>query len=104
MSKREDQLSGLVREIFGDGSVGLFGIGLSPSKTQKARRKRPRRSAVRDREGVYEVNDETPPSDDDRRGMVDDIITEARMPSTPAGVGAEVYLTNWEGYSDLDCS
>ena len=89
--------------MFGDGSVGFFGIGLSPSKTQKARRKRPRRSAVRDGEGAYEVNDETPPSDDDRQGMVDDII-EARMPSTPAGVGAGVYLTNWEGYSDLDCS
>ena len=82
MSKREEQLSGLVREIFGEGSVGLFGISLSPSKTQKTRRKRPRRSAVRDREGVYEVNDETPPSDDDRQGMVDDIIIEARMPST----------------------
>ena len=53
---------------------------------------------------VYEVNDETPPSDDDRRGMVDDISIEARMPTTPAGVGAGVYLTNWEGYSDLDCS
>ena len=101
MSKREDQLSGLVREIFGGGLVGLCAIGLSPSKTQKARRKRPRRSAVRDREGVYEVNDETPPPDDERRGMVNDIIIEASMPSTPAGVGAGVYLTNWEGYSTL---
>ena len=35
LSKREEQLSGLVREIFGEGSVGLFGIGLSPSKTQR---------------------------------------------------------------------
>ena len=36
------------------------------------------------------MNDETPPSDDDRRGMVDDIIIEARIPSTPAGVGAGI--------------
>lgn len=96
LSKRKDELSALVREVFGAACVGTFGIGIGlvPIKRFKRKRRVPVESEATSDEHFGDL-----PS----TGTVRDILIEAQR--LPVGaVGRGMYLTNWEGFADLECS
>ena len=103
LSRREDDLVNLVREIFGEESVGHFGIGVPPPKGNAGFRKRNNRKARRARDAASDAKDNSS-SDDEIMGQVDDIIIEAQVPATATRPSSRIYLTTWDGYFEIDCS
>jgi len=96
LSKRQDDLTAQVRDVFGEGCVGTFGIGLTQTPVKRLKRKR--RLSV-ESEGSSEEQEGEPL----RTGIVRNILIEAKRP-LPDEVGNGMYLSTWEGYDDLQCS
>jgi len=94
--KRQDDLTAQVRDVFGEGCVGTFGIGLTQTPLKRLKRKR--RLSV-ESEGSSEEQEGEPL----RTGIVRNILIEAKRP-LPDEVGNGMYLSTWEGYDDLQCS
>ena len=94
--KRQDDLTAQVRDVFGEGCVGTFGIGLTQTPVKRLKRKR--RLSV-ESEGSSEEQEGEPL----RTGIVRNILIEAKRP-LPDEVGNGMYLSTWEGYDDLQCS
>lgn len=96
LSKRKDELSAMVRDVFGAACVGTFGIGIATAPIKRFKRKR--RLPVESELTSDEQLGESPST-----GTVRDILIEAQR--LPIGaVGRGTYLTNWDGYADLECS
>lgn len=96
LTKRKDDLTALVREVFGDRCVGSFGVGVNLVPVQRPKRKR---HAQVDNDSTSDEQVGAPVGS----GVVRDILIEAKR--QPAGVPTQgIYLTNWEGYTDLDCA
>ena len=96
LSKRKDELSALVCDVFGAACVGTFGIGIATAPIKRFKRKR--RVPVESEASSDEHLGESPST-----GSVRDILIEAQR--LPVGaVGRGMYLTNWDGYADLGCS
>ena len=89
LTKRKDELSAIIREVFGERCVGSFGVGMN--RTPVKRFKRKRREQV-ESDGTSDEYGSKPAGD----GIVRDIVIEARRLSV-GGVGNGMYLTNWEG-------
>ena len=96
LSKRQDHLTAQVHDVFGEGCVGTFGIGLTQTPVKRLKRKR--RLSV-ESEGSSEEQEGEPL----RTGIVRNILIEAKRP-LPDEVGNGMYLSTWEGYDDLQCS
>jgi len=96
LTKRKDELTTIIREVFGDRSVGVFGVGITLTPVKRFKRKR--REQV-ESDGTSDEHGSKPASD----GVVREIVIEARRLSG-AGASSGMYLSNWEGYADLDCS
>ena len=103
LSRREEGLTKSVREIFGDASVGLFGIGIPLRNAPKGSRMRNARKARAARD-VSSNDKDGSSSEDEMMGKVEDIIIEAQVPSTPTRATSRIYLTMWDGYFEIDCS
>ena len=103
LSRREEGLTKSVRDIFGEDSVGLFGIGIPLGKAPSGSRMRNARKARRARDAASEDKDGSS-SEDDMMGKVEDIIIEAQVPNTQTRPSSKIYLTTWDGYFDIDCS
>ena len=96
ISKRKDELSDLIRDVFGEQCVGSFGVSINPTPIVRSKRKR--RHLV-ESDGT---SDESGP-ERVTSGIVKDILIEAQ--TLPAGEGGRnVYLTTWEGHGDLECA
>ena len=96
LSKRKDELSGLISEVFGDESVGSFGVSitLTPIKRVKRKRRQPVESDGTSDECSQELMN---------TGFVKDILIEAQRASDRPGVKG-MYLSTFEGHGDLQCA
>ena len=80
--------------MFSERCVDSFGVGIT--LTPITRFKRKKRDQV-ESDGTSDDQGSKPAGE----GVVRDIVIEARRLSA-GGVASAMYLTNWEGYADLD--
>ena len=96
LTKRKDDLTTIIREVFGDRCVGAFGVGITLTPVKRFKRKRCEQV---ESDGTSDDQGTKPAGE----GVVRDTVIEARRLSA-GGVASAMYLTNWEGYADLDGS
>ena len=82
LTKRKDELSAIIREVFGERCVGSFGVGINMTPVKRFKRKRRERAesdVTSDDEGSKPAGD----------GIVRDIVIEARRLSV-SGAGSGI--------------